>query len=111
MLVYWVVSIIVLAIGRTTRPTASRKPRRLSRGNGSQGKGTEQLPRVGRGRWTALPRRFPRCPPRRGESDRHEPRGAADMILPALGPGANGSLTVGVVLSPRSIGQRMSNDE
>ena len=36
---------------------------------------------------------------------------AADMILPPLGPEANGSLTVGVVLSPRSIGQRLSNDE
>jgi len=113
MLVYWVVSIIVLAIGRTTRRRRAERPAGLAAGTGARAKGRSSSRASGEAAEPHSPADSHVALPVVGESARHEPRGDRrhDNSAP-LGPGANGgSLTVGVVLSPRSIGQRLSNDE
>src|ERR1700730_14754571 len=110
MLPDWVVSIIVLAIGRTTRRRRAESPAGLAAGTGARAKGRSSSRASGEAAEPHSPAEPTFALPVAASAP-GEPRGAADMLLPPLGPGANGSLTVSVVLSPLSIGQRLSNDE
>jgi hypothetical protein len=80
MLVYWVVSIIVLAIGRTTRRRRAESPAGLAAGTGarrssSRASGEAAEPHSPADSHVALPVA--------GESARHEPRG--DRLGPTAG--------------------------